>query len=380
MTGKKIFCFCFAAFCAALFFPVRAAADGEPQVSARSAVVMNADDGSVLYAKNEHERRAIASTTKIMTSLLTLEAAAVNNKTVTITADVIRVEGSSMGLKVGDRLTLHDLAAGMLLVSGNDAANSAAVAVGGTTDRFAAMMNAKAAALGMKDTHFVTPSGLDDDNHYSTAYDMALLADAAMQNGDFSQIVSRKSMRIQYISPNTSRSFQNHNKLLRLYPYCDGVKTGFTKKAGRCLVSSAEKNGVRLIAVTLNDPDDWKDHEALLNFGFSSLTSHKIDDSAYRVEIPVVGGERSRVPVSGASAGSVVTRSEENLTRTVELPRFVYAPVETGQVLGRVRYVCGGKTVAETELAAAGNIPGTVPQKNWLQNFWDGIRNLFSFH
>lgn len=377
MMGKKFLCF--ALLTAAVFWPVQAMAAAEPKVSAKAAIVVNADDGKVLYAKNEHERLAIASTTKIMTSLLTLEAAAVNNKEVTITPEMIRVEGSSMGLRAGDKLTLRDLAVGMLMVSGNDAANSAAIAVDGTTGKFADRMNAKAASLGMKDTHFVTPSGLDDENHYSTAYDMALLASAAMQNSDFAKITCQKSMQIQYINPDITHYFGNHNKLLSLYQYCDGIKTGFTKKAGRCLVSSAEKDGVHVVAVTLNDPDDWKDHEDLLNYGFSKLTCHKIDDSAYRVSASVVGGEQNNVPVSGTSADSIVTGSDECLTRTVELPRFVYAPVEVGQVLGCVRYSCGGKTVAKTELVAVEKVPRMILQKNWLQNLWDEITNLFSF-
>lgn len=378
MKRKRILCFTL--LLASVFWPVQAMADTEPKISAKSAIVVNADDGKILYSKNEHERLAIASTTKIMTSLLTLEAAAVNNKAITITADMIRVEGSSMGLRAGDKLTLRDLAVGMLMVSGNDAANSAAIAVGGTTEKFAAMMNAKAVALGMKDTHFVTPSGLDDESHYSTAYDMALLAGAAMQNSDFAKIACQKSMEIHYINPDVTHYFGNHNRLLRLYQYCNGIKTGFTKKAGRCLVSSAEKDGVRLVSVTLNDPDDWKDHESLFNYGFSKLTSHSIDDSAYRVATAVVGGEQNSVMVSGTSTESVVTGADECLKRTVELPHFVYAPVETGQVLGCVRYTCNGKTVAKTELVALENVPRTIIPKNWLQNLWDGIRNLFSFH
>lgn len=379
MNGKKILCF-ICIITAAVLWPVQAMADAEPKISAKAAVVINADDGKAVYSKNEHERLAIASTTKIMTSLLTLEAASVNNKTVTITPEMIRVEGSSMGLRAGDQLTLRDLAVGMLMVSGNDAANSAAIAVGGSTDKFAGMMNAKAAALGMKDTHFVTPSGLDDDNHYSTAYDMAILASTAMQNSDFAKIACQKSMQVHYANPDVTHNFGNHNRLLQLYQYCNGIKTGFTKKAGRCLVSSAEKDGVRLITVTLNDPDDWKDHEALFNYGFSKLTCHKIDDSAYRVSIAAVGGDQNSVQVSGTSADSVVTECDQCLVRTVELPRFVYAPIEVGQVLGCVRYTCGGKTVAKTELVASQNIPRTIIQKNWFQNLWDGIRNLFSFH
>ena len=379
MKGKRIVCF--ALLAVAAFQPAWASAApavSEPKLSAKAAVVVDADDGRVVYAKNEHERLAIASTTKIMTSLLTLEAAEAENRAVTITPEMVRVEGSSMGLRAGDRLTLRDIAEGMLLVSGNDAANSAALAVGGTMDRFVSMMNAKAAELGMKDTHFVTPSGLDDSAHYSTAYDLALLTCAALHNADFADIVSQKSMRIHFLNPDVTRTYGNHNRLLSLYPYCTGVKTGFTKKSGRCLVSSAEKDGVSLIAVTLGDPDDWKDHENLLDYGFTRMVSRPVDDSAYRVSIPIVGGVQAELSVAGTRGDPVTVACGDSLARTVELPRFVYAPVKSGQVLGRVRYVCAGKTVAQTELVAAEDVPAAPKQKAWFQILWDGIVDLLT--
>lgn len=376
MKGK---CFiCAAAFLAAALLPAYAqAATAQPEVSAKSAVVVNADDGRVLYAKNENQRLAIASTTKIMTSMLTLQAASTENRTVTITPEMIRVEGSSMGLRAGDRLTLRDLAAGMLMVSGNDAANSAAFAVGGTKEHFADMMNAEATRLGMKNTHFVTPSGLDDEEHYSTAYDMSQLTCAAMKNSDFSRIVRQSSMEIHFVSPDVTHYYGNHNRLLKLYRYCTGVKTGFTKKAGRCLVSAAEKDGVRLVAVTLNAPDDWNDHENLLNYGFTRLKSCAIDDSMYHLTEAAVGGVKNSVAVVGSSGGNVVIDSNATLQRTVEMPHFVYAPVKSGQVLGRVCYRCGGKIVAATELTAAENISAPPVEKNWFQNFAEWFRSLF---
>lgn len=254
------------------FFSMMAIADTAPlQVSAKSAILINADDGRILYAKNENERRPMASTTKIMTALITLETAAVNNKVVTITDKMVRVEGSSMGLRPGDKLSLRALAEGMLLVSGNDAANSAAIAISGSDQAFAVLMNKRAKELNMTNTHFVTPSGLDDENHYTTAKDLAILAAAAMHNPDFAEIASQKVMAVQFVNPDQTRKLKNHNKLLSMYDGCIGVKTGFTKKSGRCLVSSAQRNGVNLIAVTLNDPDDWKDHQKLLDYGFSKI-------------------------------------------------------------------------------------------------------------
>lgn len=376
MKGKGVLCFVVLA--AVALWPVKASADTVPSVSAKAAIVVSADDGRVVYAKNEHDRLPIASTTKIMTSLLTLEAAEANNRVITVTPEMIRVEGSSMGLRAGDKLTLYDLAVGMLMVSGNDAANTAALSIGGTMENFAAMMNAKAASLGMKDTHYVTASGLDDKEHYSSAYDLALLTRAALQNNQFANIVRQKSMQIHFLNPNVTHSYGNHNKLLSFYQYCTGVKTGFTKKSGRCLVSSAEKDGVRLIAVTLNDPNDWKDHETLLNYGFSCLVSRPVNDSSTSISLPIVGGVQGTVQVTGTAGENVVVGSNDQLKRTVELPQFVYAPVKKGQVLGRVCYTCGGKIVAQTELVAAEDVPQAPKQKMWFQILWEAILDLFS--
>ena len=241
----------------------------------------------------------MASTTKIMTALLTLEEAAIENRQVKITREMVMVEGSSMGLREGDVLTLRDLAVGMLTVSGNDAANSAAIAVAGSREAFVETMNQRAQALGMTDTHFDTPSGLDGDTHYSTALDMAKLGAAAMSNPEFAAIAGSKSMKVNFLSPEKTVAYQNHNKLLSLYEGCTGVKTGFTKKAGRCLVSSAEKDGVRLVAVTLDAPDDWNDHAALLDYGFSKMTSLTFDESGYSCLLPVAGA--GEITVCGSS-------------------------------------------------------------------------------
>ncbi|WP_279230981.1 D-alanyl-D-alanine carboxypeptidase [Clostridium sp. KNHs216] len=360
-------------------FPVFVWADVQPQVSAKSAVLMNADNGQVLYAKNEDDKRPMASTTKIMTALITLETAAVDNKIVTITDSMVRVEGSSMGLKPGNKLSLKSLAEGMLVVSGNDAANSAAIAIGGSLDAFAELMNKRAQQLGMKDTHFVTPSGLDNSEHYTTASDLAKLAMAAMQNTDFAAIASQKAVTVQYVNPVQTIRFTNHNKLLSMYEGCIGVKTGFTKKSGRCLVSSAERDGVCLVAVTLDAPDDWNDHQKMLNYGFAQLSSYPVDDSSFTVQIPVVGGSSNQVMVKGSAGKEIVVTADEipNIKRTVELPSFFYAPVQEGQTLGVVRYTLNGKTLATTDLIADGQVPRAEIHKNMFQIFWDWVKDLF---
>ncbi len=366
-----------------LFFPIQipifASADVQPQISAKSAVLMNADNAQILYAKNQNDKRSMASTTKIMTALITLEAAAVNNKIVTITDNMVRVEGSSMGLKPGNKLSLKSLAEGMLVVSGNDAANSAAIAISGSSKAFADLMNKRAKELNMTDTHFVTPSGLDDDEHYTTANDLAILAVAAMQNPDFAEIACQKAMAVQYVNPSQTIRFTNHNKLLSMYDGCIGVKTGFTKKSGRCLVSSAERNGIRLIAVTLDAPDDWNDHQKMLNYGFTKLANYKIDDSSFGVQIPAVGGISNHVMVRGSSGNDIVVNADEisNIKRTVELPAFIYAPVQEGQTLGHVRYTLNAETLATTDIVAAEPVLKMEIPKNIFYIFLDWIKDLF---
>lgn len=250
-----------AALCAALTLcfciPVVAEA---VEVSATACVLMDADTGLVLYRKNEDQRMLIASVTKLMTALVVLEQGEVD-ETVTVTAAHM-AEGSSMYLHVGEKLTLEELLYGLLLCSGNDAALALTECAGGV-EPFVALMNEKAAALGMKNTHFANPNGLDDEEHYSTAYDMALLACAAANEPTLRRIASTRTAAIG------GRTLTNHNKLLSRMDGCIGLKTGYTKAAGRTLVSCAEREGHRLVAVTLRDGNDWNDHEMLYDRGFA---------------------------------------------------------------------------------------------------------------
>lgn len=375
---KKISCVLVAVFVVlAGFSPFVHAED--IKVSAKAAILINADNGMVIYAKDENERLPMASTTKVMTALITLEKAAQNNNVVTITDQMVKVEGSSMGLRVGYKLTLRDLAIGMLTVSGNDAANSAAIAISGSTDSFAVLMNQRAKELNLTNTHFVTPSGLDSADHYTTAADLARLGAAAIKNSDFASIVRQKQINVKYIYPEQTCRYANHNRLLSLYADCIGIKTGFTKKSGRCLVSAAEKNGIHLVAVTLNAPDDWDDHERLFDYGFSQLTSYQVDDSKERFTVPVVGGLTDNAVVIGAKANSLVVPAADaqNIQRTVEIPRFVYAPIKANQKLGVIRYSLNGKTLLAVPLTAAGSVQSPPIQKNGFQKFLDSIKRLF---
>ena len=268
--------------------------------SAKAFCVMCADTGEVLASSNAHLRLSMASTTKIMTALILAELNTLDKEIVT-TKEMVTVEGSSMGLLEGDSISYYELLVGMLLASGNDAANTTAIAVSGSVEAFAKLMNKRANEIGMKNTNFVTPSGLDDDEHYSTAFDMSLLACEALKNDTIRNIVSQKKITISYGNPPYQRTLYNHNKLLGSYEYCIGVKTGFTKKSGRCLVSAAEMDNCRVVAVTLNNPNDWSDHEALLDYGLSELKLHDITADFENDKMNVVGGAEDYVSIATES-------------------------------------------------------------------------------
>ena len=336
-----------------------------PEVSAQSAVVLTADTGTVLFEKDGHTPRPVASTTKIMTALLALEAAQERgDPLVDITQEMVAVEGSSMGLQAGDSISLTGLAAGMLLASGNDAANAAALYLDGSLESFAARMNQRAAALGMEDTHFVTPSGLDGEDaqglgHLSTAYDMALLARAALEDQAFRQLCSSPSLAVEFAEPVKRVTYTNHNKLLAQYQGCVGVKTGFTKEAGRCLVSAAERDGALLIAVTLNAPNDWQDHAALLDYGFSQVEPYQLAGGDVRLTVPVVGSPVEAVSLRGSNGGEVTLPLGQGaqVERVVRVPKFLYAPVEAGEQVGEICWYLEGQLLGSAPLTAVGAAP-----------------------
>lgn len=360
-----------------LLFALALPAQGaeEPSVSAKAAVVMEAGTGKVLYAKNQHEQLPIASTTKILTALIALEQPDPQAVFVVDSA-AIHVEGTSMGLREGSQATLELLAQGMLLCSGNDAAGAAAVKIGGDLEGFAVLMNRRAQEIGMEHSHFVTPSGLDAEGHCSTAYDMALLAREALQNPDFAAICGSSRLRVVYPGETFSRTLANHNRLLTSYEGCIGVKTGFTKKAGRCLVSAAQRDGATLICVTLNDPDDWRDHAALLDYGFSRMDSRPVEDSLFGIYAPVVGGESDTLPVRLASPLSYSSAFPSlELERQVLLPRFLYAPVEEGEIVGSVEYYYNGSLLCKGDLLAAQSIPALPPrEKKWWEKLLEPLQ------
>lgn len=343
-------------------------------VSASSAILYCPDNRQIYFSKNEKTKSKIASTTKIMTALLTLEYAKHNNKKVKFTQDMI-AEGSSMYLKVGEVVTLRDLAVGLLLCSGNDAANAAAISIAGSAEKFAKLMNNRAKQIGMKDTNFVTPSGLDHIDHYSTAYDMALLMAVALENSDFLKISSMKSATVNFTKPeNKLVTYSNHNRLLSTYPYCISGKTGYTMASGRCLVTAAKKDGLTLICVTLNDRQDWKDHTALYDYGYENYVMDKLDDRDVFYEVDTVGGEHSTTTLRGDGVTKAVIKAQDinKVNRRVLLDNFIYAPVSDGDRIGRIIYTLNNEVIAEHRIIAV----NYNNKKNY--NFFEYIKGFFN--
>ena len=356
---KRVFSGMAAALLAAvLFFPLRTQA-----ISAQSAILMDATTGRVLYEKDADRQSLIASTTKIMTALVICEQCNVLDR-VRIPKEAVGVEGSSIYLREGEILTVQELLYGLMLHSGNDAAVALAIYCGGTVEGFAQRMNDKAHLLGMDNTHFVNPNGLDAPGHFSTARDMAVLTAYAMENPIFRQTVSTKSVKV------AERYLTNHNKLLWSVEGADGVKTGYTKAAGRILVSSATRNDRRLVAVTINAPDDWNDHKALLNEGFAQYEVRQIVwEGQCLGSIEVAGGVDDSVPLIARESYRYALAPQEEPETLLSGIGFVYAPVEKDQDAGWAYVVLDGKAVGKIPLVYG----DTVEQKKVETNFWHRI-------
>ena len=355
--------------------PVSAAAAEIPHTAARAFVLYCPQNQQVLLSANKDKYMKPASTTKLMTTLLTLEEAQTRDKSVTFTREMT-AEGSSMYLKIGERVRLSDLAAGMMLRSGNDAANAAAISIDGSLARFASRMNRRARQIGMKHTHFVTPSGLDDESHYSTAYDLALLMAQGLRSKAFAALTRRQSVTVRFLSPSDKKvTYANHNKLLRLYPPCIGGKTGYTMAAGRCLVSAAQKNGVTLICVTLDDRSDWNDHMHLYDYGFSKLAAYQ--PRGAKLTLPVVGGTQDSVQASCAPSEPIALEPAQlrRVRRKIIAEHFVYAPVKKGQRLGSVQYILDGRVLRTGAVTSA----RAVSSETVESGIWQKIKEFFHY-
>ncbi|MBQ7364257.1 MAG: D-alanyl-D-alanine carboxypeptidase [Clostridia bacterium] len=323
-------------------------------LSAKHAVLITAN-GDVVYAKNAYEKAEMASTTKIMTALLTAEYLEKHSYavTTTVTSRAQGVEGSSVYLEEGETVRVLDLLYALLLASANDAAVALAEAVGGTVQDFVALMNEKSRSLALDNTNFQNPHGLPSEEHYTTAYSLARLMAYAMKNPLFARVSATTRYTMQ--TDRATRHIVNHNRLLTSYDGTLGGKTGFTKRAGRCLVTAAEREGVRLFAVTLSAPDDWNDHKTLFDYGFSAIEAVTVP--AERYVLSVINGKSEADEKADLVAVSdpivlMLPKTRGKLTLSRELPRFVYAPIAKGDPVGRIVVLLDGTPIAETPLYA----------------------------
>ncbi|MCC8357573.1 MAG: D-alanyl-D-alanine carboxypeptidase [Oscillospiraceae bacterium] len=345
------------------------AINAAPDISAQAAILVEADTGTVLLEQNADERRLIASTTKIMTALVVLEQWDDLDAVITVEPSWTAVEGSSMYLTAGQELTVRELLYGLLLASGNDAATALACVTAGSEAAFADLMNEKAAALGCENTHYTNPHGLDDEEHYSTARDLAAVMAAAIENETFCEITGTTSVTIG------SNTITNHNRLLSS---CEGVfggKTGYTTAAGRTLVTCCERGNMTLICVTLTDPNDWADHTALYNWAYGAYTNSDVL-SAAAWTVPVVGGEAEEVSVATAAPLHVLRTTEQEVTVQYTLPAFVYAAVEAGQNAGQAVAYVDGQKMGAVELIYTEDIARTEEQSLTLR---DKIKSFFGW-
>lgn len=366
MRGKRrIFIFFLSLIILAQPMPASAIAD-----SAGSVILMDAGSGRVLYERNAHRPRMIASITKLMTALVALRSGHEISEVVTIKPEWVGAEGSSMYLRSGEELQLKTLLYGLMLHSGNDAALAVAGYCYGNVEQFVLKMNEMAEQLNMENSHFINPSGLTQDEHYSTAYDMALLARECLKQQDLAQIMSTKTITIE------GKSFRNHNKLLWQYDGCIGLKTGYTEKAGRTLVSAARRDGLTLICVTLDDPNDWSDHKELLDYGFTKYKGVTPDKQGEVIGfLPVSGSLLPICPIQlEKEATFAIADGEQVRTQIVLTLEKITAPVLSGTTVGSIIYFLDGTELFRSDLVTSMNVPQNLQPK---RNLWEQLREKY---
>lgn len=344
------------------------------------AILIDAMTGEVLFEQSADKIAPIASTTKIVSTMVVLENAADLDEEFEVDFSATQVEGTSMGLCAGDVVTLRDLCYGMMLASGNDAANAAAIKVAGTVENFVRMMNEKAMQLGCENTVFRTPSGLDSEGEkpkgrgnlssddilnmpHSTARELAILTREAMKNETFKEICALKKVDLYFGNPPIKHTFYNHNKLLKMYKdVCCGVKTGFTKNAGRCLVSAGRENGIELIAVVLNDESDWLDSRQLLDYGFSKFHEYEINYDVSNLKVKVLGELTNEIKVQPEEQFKIfltetVKKAASNRIKVkVDLPEYQFAPINADDCLGELEYYLDGNFLGYVNLVASEDV------------------------
>ena len=336
----------------ALLFPAEVrAAQKEAKITAKAWALVEASSGRLLLGENEHERRPMASTTKIMTALLILEAGEDMDALVTVAPEAAGVEGSSMYLKAGERMSLRDLLYGLMMVSGNDAAVALAVHAAGSVEAFVQKMNDTAAALGLNDTHFMNPNGLHDPNHSTSAFDLARLAAAAMALPAFREIVGTE--RYTTSTGDHVRTFRTKNKVLTQVDGGCGIKTGYTKKAGRCLCFAAQREGMLLVGTVLNAPDMWNDAKVILDRGFAAYELHTfLVPGQGAGAVTITGSEKKTLPAVAKEGILYPVRKDgqDQTELTIRLADSLAAPVTPGTAAGEALLTVNGERVKAVPL------------------------------
>ena len=377
---QKISAF-FLAWLSVLFLVLPVGASGETEsmpvfatASAQSYVLMDADTGEVLSSSQKDMPLPMASTTKIMTALLAVESGRLGDL-VTVPRDAVGTEGSSVYLIAGEKILLSDLVYALLLESANDAAVTIAYHLSGDIPTFCEAMNAKAKDLGMAHTHFVNPHGLPAEGHVASATDLANLMRNALKNEAFSEICSTKQKTIPAPEGKT-RYLSNHNRLLKTYPSCIAGKTGYTKSAGRCLVTAARQNGKTLVCATLSDPHDWQDHKALFEYGFS-LYSKAFNVSTGEISgtIPVVGGTTDSLSFSNRASLSFPLKEGQTAHVIVETESFLFAPQQRDSAIGSAKVTVDGVEVSTIPLFLDAEVDFATPPPTFFQKLWNKIKN-----
>jgi len=356
---------------------VAIAAPNPPNITAKSAIIIDATTGKVLYSKNAEEQRFPASTTKMMSLIVALEHGNLDDL-VTASKNAASTEGSTLWLTPGEKLKMIDLLYGIMLISGNDATVAVAEHISGSVEKFAKLMTEKAHAIGANDTNFTNSSGLPDPKHVTTAHDLARIAAYGYKNPLFTEIISTKHKVIPWAGKDCDRDLYNENRMLWLSEGGNGVKTGYTDAAGRCLVSGAKRNEMQLIAVVLDSETMWEDSIALLNFGFDQVKPKTIFNQADILKtIRVVNGKLEVIKLI-TSTNLVIPVSEngnEEFNIVIDAPNKVEAPVVKGQKLGVVRILYQNTEIATVDLLADEN----SERKSFFNILIEKIRDVFSF-
>lgn len=346
--------------------------------NADCACLINGTTGEVIFSKDMNDQHAMASTTKIMTAIIAIENCGMD-ETVTVSANAARQEGSAAYIRENNVIAMRDLLYGLMLNSGNDAAVAIAEHISGSSEAFAELMNKKAEALGLTNTHFVNPNGLDDPEHYTTAYELSLIARYAMSNADFREIVASRTHQAIPLNSEEVLYFSNHNKMLRNYDGATGIKTGYTRATGRCLVSSAKRDDMEFIAVTLGDGNDWKDHREMLDYAFAEHYPKQVVREGMTIKVAEIGGKKYNMLASesftvplkerGATDIEVVSHMAENLT----------APINAGEKVGYLDIICDGTSAGRVDVISENDIMSngkTVMRNSFLEKLTGIIRKL----